>query len=266
MATQRFRDRVVWITGASSGIGESLAVAFAREGARLVLSARRVDELERVARRCHGAPTVDVVPLDLADLDALPGAVAQALALVGHVDVMVHNGGVSQRSRAIETKLSVDERIMRVNHFGAVALTKALLPSMVARGRGHFVVVSSVMGVYGAPERSAYAASKHALHGFFDALRAEHQRDGLRVTLVCPGFVRTHVSSNALTGDGTPRGYTAPATAKGMDPDDCAALVLDAVHRGALEVYTGRLERVGVYLKRYAPRALAWMLPRFGTR
>jgi dehydrogenase/reductase SDR family protein 7B len=262
MATQRFRERVVWITGASSGIGEALALAFAREGARLVLSARRADELERVAAKCHGAPTVDVVTLDLADLEALPAAVETVLARVGPVDVMVHNGGVSQRSLIAETRLSVDERIMRVNHFGAVALTKSLLPSMVSRRRGRFVVVSSVMGVYSSPMRSAYAASKHALHGFFDALRAEHARDGIGVTMVCPGFVRTNVSTNALTGDGSPRGARADLNAKGMSAEYCAAVVLDAVHRERREVYLGGREKLGVYLKRYAPAVLAFLLPR----
>jgi len=262
MTTQRFCDQVVWITGASSGIGEALALAFAREGARLVLSARRADELARVAASCHGAAAVEVVTLDLADLASLPAVVEAVLARVGRVDLMVHNGGISQRSRVIETKLTVDERVMRVNYFGAVALTKALLPSMVSRRRGRFVVLSSVMGVYSAPTRAAYAASKHALHGFFDAVRAEHARDGLGVTVVCPGFVRTHMGPNSLDGDGSPRGARAAAAAKGMPAERCAAAVLDAAHRGRDEVYLGGRERLAVYLKRYAPSVLAFLLPR----
>jgi short-subunit dehydrogenase len=260
MTTQRFRDQVVWITGASSGIGEALALAFAREGARLVLSARRADELTRVAALCRGAAAVDVVPLDLADLDALPAVVESVLTRVGPVDVMVHNGGISHRSRVTETALAVDERLMRVNYFGAVVLTKALLPSMASRRRGRFVVLSSVMGVYSAPTRAAYAASKHALHGFFDAVRAEHALDGLGVTLVCPGFVRTHMAPNSLNGDGSLRG--GEGVAKGMPAARCADAVLDAVHRGRDEVYLGGRERLAVYLKRYVPSVLAYVLPR----
>jgi dehydrogenase/reductase SDR family member 7B len=262
MASARFRDQVVWITGASSGIGEALAVAFAREGARLVLSARRADELARVAASCHGAAAVDVVTLDLADLASLSGVVEAVLARVGAVDVMVHNGGISQRSRVAETALSVDERVMRVNYFGAVAMTKALLPSMTSRRRGRFVVLSSVMGVYSAPSRAAYAASKHALHGFFDALRAEHARDGLGVTLVCPGFVRTGIGANSLDGEGKARGDRAVPPENGMSAERCAAGVLDAAHRGRDEVYLGGHERLAVYLKRYAPSALSFLLTR----
>lgn len=250
----------MWITGASSGIGEATAVAFAREGARLILSARRREELQRVAQRCVGAPSVEVLPLDLGDLASLPSAAQEALERTGRIDVMVHNAGISQRARAIDTSLEVDERIMRVNFLGTVALTKALLPAMVAARRGHFVVVTSLTGLIGSPMRSTYAASKHALHGFFDSLRAEHHADGIRVTMVCPGFVHTAISIHALTGDGTPQGTMDRATARGIPPEDCARALLDATARRAEEVYVGGLERLGVYLARYAPRVFSVLL------
>ncbi len=184
------------------------------------------------------------------------------LAKTGGVDVMVHNAGVSQRSRAIETKISVDERIMRVNYLGPVALTKALLPSMVARRRGHFVVVSSLVGVFGTPLRSSYSASKHALHGFFESLRAEHFGDGLRVTVVCPGFVQTEVSRNALTGDGTPQGTMDAATGAGISAEQCARGLVDAAAREREEVYVGGRERFAAYLRRYAPAVFSYMIRR----
>jgi dehydrogenase/reductase SDR family protein 7B len=262
MGKRRFEGQWVWITGASSGIGEACARAFAQEGARLVLSARRRAELERVAATCVGAAEVVIEPIDQAELSTLGPLVDRVLARTGGVDVMVHNAGVSQRSRAIETGIDVDERILRVNYLGPVALTKALLPSMVRRKRGRFVVVSSLVGVFGTPLRSSYSASKHALHGFFESLRAEHHRDGLGVTIVCPGFVRTEVSRNALTGDGSAQGTMDAATERGIAPEACAKGLLDAAARGAEEVYVGGREALAPYLRRYAPSLFSALIRR----
>jgi short-subunit dehydrogenase len=260
----KFDGKVVWITGASSGIGEACARAFAAEGAELVLSARRREELERVAAAC-GAATVRVLPLDLAEvgrsLDRARAVVAEATA-PRPVDVMVHNGGLSQRALALDSSLDVDRRLFDVNYFGTIALTKALLPSMIARKRGQLVVVTSLTGLIGTPLRSSYAASKHALHGFFDSLRAEHHRDGVAVTIVCPGFVRTEVSRNAVTGDGSPQGTMDDATARGITPERCARAIVSAAARQKEEVYVGGRETVSVYVKRYAPGLFSRMLRR----
>jgi short-subunit dehydrogenase len=261
MKERRFEGKWLWITGASSGIGEACARAFAREGAKLVLSARRRDELERVARDCAASEVV-IEPMDQGELDSLGPLVERVLARTGGVDVMVHNAGVSQRSRAIDTKLSVDERIMRVNYLGPVALTKALLPSMIARKSGQFVVVSSLVGIFGTPLRSSYSASKHALHGFFESLRAEHHRDGIRVTIVCPGFVQTEVSRNALTGDGSAQGTMDEATAKGITAEECAQGLIDATAREREEALVGGKETLAVYLKRYAPPVFSFFIRR----
>src|SRR5438128_393409 len=204
--SRHFRGKVVWITGASSGIGEALARHMARAGARLILSSRREDELNRVAQTCIDAVSVSVLSLDLSRPESMSDAVHRALEIAGHVDVMVHNGGVSQRAYAADTAFSVDDLLMRTNYLGPVALTKALLPSMRSRHTGHFIVVTSVLGKFGLPGRSGYCASKHALHGYFDTLRAELWRDGIQVTLVLPGYVRTNVSINALTGNGAALG------------------------------------------------------------
>ena len=250
-----FSGQVVWITGASSGIGEALAVAFSNAGAKLVLSARRSDELERVAAKCVDAL---VLPMDLSQSDDFDALTAQVLARFGRVDVVVHNGGISQRSWVKDTGMQVHRRLMEVNYFGAVALTRAVLPSMLANQRGQFVVISSVMGKIGTPLRSAYAASKHALHGFFDCLRAEVSKEGLFVTLICPGFIATDVSKNALTADGTPTNKTGDDIANGVHPSVAARQILSAVAARKSDVYVGRLgkDRLALTLQRFLPGLL----------
>lgn len=245
----RFAGKTVWITGASSGIGEALAVAWSREGARLVLSARNAAELERVRRACDDPERHRVVPLDLTDTDAINTAAQR----VGAVDVLVHSGGVSQRSFAAETDLATDRAIMELNYFGTIALTKAVLPSMLARKSGHIVPISSVIGYVGIPTRSAYSASKHALHGFFEALRAETAKDGIRITMVVPGYVRTKVSENALRGDGSRHGKLDDTHAKAMLPERAAEKIVDAVARNRAEVRVGGKEIWAVLLRRFLP-------------
>ena len=259
---ERFRNRIVWITGASSGIGEALAIEWSREGARLVLSSRNVHELERVRQRCVDPDRHVVKPLDLVDSAAIERCAAEVLRELGHVDVVVHSGGVSQRGLAEETALAVDRRIMELNFFGTVALTKALLPSMIARRSGHIVPISSVIGYVGVPLRSAYAASKHALHGFFNALRAETHKHGIRVTIVCPGYIRTKVSENALRPDGTQHGRLDESHAKAMLPERAAPVIVDGVAKRKLEVHVGGPEIHAIPLQRFFPRLAAYLLRR----
>lgn len=255
----KFKDQVVWVTGASSGIGEALAKALAGQGARLILSARRVEELERVRNECggHNAPLA-LVPMDVAELDSIPDKVRQALEAFGRIDMVVNNAGISQRSLAMETGIAVDQRLMQVNYFGTVAVTKALLPHLVRQGSGRIVSVTSVVGKFGTPYRSAYAASKHAVHGFMEALRAEIAGTGVKVQLVMPGFIRTQVSVNALTGDGSALGAMDQAQAQGMDPDEAARRILSGIETDALEIYVGGpKERFGLFLKRFFPGRFA---------
>jgi short-subunit dehydrogenase len=254
MADSRFKNKVVWITGASSGIGEAFAKSFAQLGARLILSARRKHELNRVAGLCSGAGSVSVLPIDLSKPESLQDAVHSAITREKAIDVMVHNAAVSQRAFAADTTYDVDELIMRTNYLGPVALTKALLPSMRARRMGHFIVVTSVLGKFGLPGRSAYCASKHALHGFFDSLRAEVSKDGIQVTVALPGWVRTNISINALTGDGAPQRKMDPGTASGVTPEFCAKRIIAAAEAQRAEVKIIKLqESVAVYLSRFAP-------------
>ena len=200
---------------------------------------------------------VQVVPFDLGLPDTIPLQVEAVLARWGHVDYMVHNAGVALRGRMVDTPLDLDRRVMATNYFGPLALTKALLPSMLARGSGHFVVISSLSGKYGVPQLSAYAASKHALHGAFESLRAEVQAQGVRVTMVVPGIIRTPILERALTGSGAQYGKTPPEYARGMDPDVCAMRILRAVARDKEEVLVGKSEIFTVYLKRFAPTLLS---------
>jgi short-subunit dehydrogenase len=241
------------VTGASSGIGAALAQSLCQRGAAVILSARRADALETVRSACAGGARTLIVPLDVADRASIAAAVERVLEHFGQIDVLINNAGISQRGPALEMPLEIDRRIMDVNFFGPVALTKAVLPSMLARRCGHIVVVSSLLGKFGIAHRSAYAASKHALHGFFDSLRAEVHDAGVAVTLVCPGAVQTSASLNALTGDGTPYGVMDEYLQRGLTPAQCAAQIVTAIERKKREIYPARKERFALWLSRYAP-------------
>jgi short-subunit dehydrogenase len=260
-----FQGKVVWITGASAGIGEALARALARQGARLVLSARNEGELRRVQAACAPAEAL-VLPLDLAAPDTFEAAVAAVQAHFGRLDVLINNGGISQRSLALETALAVDRRLMEVDYFGPVALSKAVLPGLLAQGSGQIVVVSSLVGKFGTPYRSAYSAAKHALHGFFDSLRAEINGQGVAITIICPGFIQTGVSVNALTGNGSALGEMDEATAKGLPPAEFARQAVRAIAHQRDEVAIGGRETWGLLLKRLAPGLFARVLRRAKVR
>lgn len=246
-------DKIIWITGASSGIGEALAAEYARYGARLVLSARREAELQRVRKQLVNADEHLVLPMDLTQSESMAEGVSRVMAHFGGIDQVVHNGGISQRALARDTELAVDRRLMEVNYFGAVALTKAVLPIFRQQRRGRFVVVTSLVGELPTPKRSAYSASKHALHGFFEALRAEEYDDGIRVTLVLPGFIRTNLTYSALLGDGSEQNSLDDAQANGMAAVDCARRLVEAVQRSRDQVIIAGPEGWGVYLKRWLP-------------
>ena len=168
----RIKDHVVWLTGASSGIGEQLAYQLADKGAKLVLSARRKEELERVKNNCN-SDTIEILTLDLEDNFSLQQKFKEARTFFGDIDILINNGGISQRDTILNTSLEVDRKLMEVNYFGSITLSKMLLPKMVERKSGHHVIVTSTVGIINTPYRSGYGASKHALHGFYDALRAE---------------------------------------------------------------------------------------------
>jgi short-subunit dehydrogenase len=258
-----FQNKVAWITGASSGIGEALTYALHNKGAKLILSSRRKEKLERVQQNCSGDTSdIHILPLDLSEPDALCEKASQALDIYGHVDYLFNNGGVSQRSMVKDTNMEVVRKVMEINFFGSVALTKAVLPSMLDRQSGHIVVTSSVMGKIGTRLRSTYAASKHALHGYFDCLRQEVYDDNINISLVCPGFIKTDVTKNALEGDGRKHNKMSPGQAKGMAPEKLAQKLLPKIAKQKEEIYIGGAEIWVVYLKRFFPRLLNKMLRR----
>jgi dehydrogenase/reductase SDR family protein 7B len=249
-----FENKVVWITGASSGIGEALAYAFARQGAKLILSSRNKKALENVKNNCAQTPNeIHILPLDLTKLKTLNKKAKKALYIYGRIDIMVHNAGVALRDLVANTDIQIDKKIMDINYFGAVVLTKAVLPSMMKRESGHFLVISSVSGKYGVPKLSAYSASKHALHGFFESLRAEVAKNNIKITMVVPGFVRTNITVNALNGDGTKYGKQMCVQKNGLNPSSVAIKILEKAEKNKEEVLIGRLEVLGVYCQRLFP-------------
>ncbi len=256
-----FSNKIIWITGASSGIGKALAIELSNQSAKIILSSRRKEDLKLVKNACKSSSEVKIVVLDLEDYTNLQPKVDEALAAFGTIDILVNNGGISQRSFVKDTNFSVDKRIMDINYLGTVALSKAILPYFIKNKKGHFVVTTSIVGKIGTPLRSSYAASKHALHGFFDSLRAEHHQDNILVTLVCPGFVNTNVSKNALTGNGSPQQKMDVATANGIDTIHFAKLMAKAIKNKKEEVYiAGAKEKLGVYAKRFFPKLLSIMI------
>jgi len=240
---QQFANKIVWVTGASSGIGEALAKNFASCGARVVLSARNAAELERVRQECIAAGANDtdvlVVPLDIVDYDAMPAAVEKVLHTFSRVDMLINNAGISQRSYCLETEMDVYRTMLEVNVLGQIALTKQVLPVMVEQGSGHLVVTASVAGKLGAPLRTGYCAAKHAVMGFFDALRSEVAHQGIRVSTVVPGFIRTNISNNALKGTGEATGKMDEDIDSGMAVDECAQVIVLGLAEGSEEIAVG---------------------------
>lgn len=249
-----FKNKIVWITGASSGIGEALAYEFAHSGAKLILSSRRKDELYRVAKACQkiGAES-HVFTLDLADQVQLESVADEVLSKFGHIDVLVNNGGISQRSLVAETPIDIDRKVMDIDFFSGVVLTKKVLPGMLQNKSGHIIVISSITGVFGFPYRSAYSAAKHAINGFYETLWAELHEEGINVTVACPGRVHTNVSLNAITKEGKAYGIMDHGQSGGITAEKCAKAILKSALKRKVEVYIGRKELMMVYFKRYTP-------------
>jgi NAD(P)-dependent dehydrogenase (short-subunit alcohol dehydrogenase family) len=256
-----FDGQVIWITGASSGIGEALVRSFAKRGAQIVLSARREPELRRVQAACVSeglsADKLLVLPLDVVDYDAMPAAVAAVLDKFSRIDMLINNAGMSQRSFCIDTDMQVYRSLFEVDVLGQIALTKAVLPVMVEQGSGRLVVTSSLAGKFGAPQRTGYCAAKHAVMGFFDALRTEVAHLGIRVSTVVPGFIRTNIARNALTGTGEAKGRAEADIDGGMDVTLCSEFVVAALARGEEEIPVGEGNEMSLLdLKREDPEKL----------
>jgi len=267
--TQMFNGKTVWITGASSGIGEAVAYEMAAEGAQLILSARRESELARVKGRCvqNGAMAnnILILPLDVTDEAAMPALVKTAQKFTGKLDMLFNNAGISQRSLCVDTEMETYRKLFAVDVFGQMALTKLVLPIMLAQGSGHLAVTASVAGKIGAPQRTGYCAAKHAVMGFFDALRSEVAQHGIFVTTITPGFIKTAISTNALKGDGSVFGKVDKNIAEGMEVGSCAKVIMKGFHAGKREIAVGKgAEMKALWVKRFFPNLLFRMVEKMG--
>jgi dehydrogenase/reductase SDR family protein 7B len=253
--------KVVWITGASSGIGEQIAIQCSEQGAKVILSSRSFDSLTLIKEKLKGGNHL-AIPLDLENSKNFPDLAKQVMDHYGRIDFLFNNGGLSQRSNASETDLSVDRYIMEVNYFGNIALTKAVLPYMIQQKNGHIVVISSIAGKFGFFLRSAYSASKHALQGFYESLALEEENNGLKVTLAYPGKINTNISINALNGTGEKHNAMDHNQETGMPVEQCVSQLLKAVGKEKKEVLIGNKEIKAVFLKRFLPQNLFWKIIR----
>lgn len=250
-----FEDKIVWITGASSGIGEALAWEFARLGAHVVLSSRNIHKLKELAENIKNrySVTTEVIPVDFADKDKVLQAIEEFKKRYNKIDILVNNAGISQRSLLIETPLEIDRKIFEINYFGTITITKGILPLMLASGGGHIVVMSSVVGKFGFSLRSSYSASKHALHGFFETLRCELSDKNIKVTIICPGRIHTNISINAITSDGSSYDKMDEGQSKGIPATVFAKKVVRAMKRNRKEVASGGKEILMIYIRRFFP-------------
>jgi len=260
--SKSLKNKTVWITGASSGIGESLAHECARLGANVVLSGRRANLLEAVRVACDRADDHMTLPLDVTREQTHGDSFQKIIARYGALDILINNSGITQRSVVAETPLDVERRIMEVNYFGVLSLTKTVLPHMIDRDHGRIVVVSSVMGKVSTPGHTTYSASKHALHGYFEGLRAELHGTGVGITMICPGYVRTNISHHALLANGGEHGKMDAIHENAMSPDVCARSIARAVMNGKAEAHVGGIETRAILLNRLFPGLYRYLLPR----
>ncbi|NMC39633.1 MAG: SDR family NAD(P)-dependent oxidoreductase [Bacteroidales bacterium] len=250
-----FKGKTVWITGASSGIGEALVYALSGMGANVVASSNDPEGLTRVREKCLLKQTdVKCVPFDLSDTSSYGELAAKVFGETGRIDYLFNIGGISHRSRIDETPLELDRKIMDINYFGTIALTKAVLPYMKRQGGGYILATSSISGRFGFPLRAAYSASKQALHGFFETLYIENKKDNINVSVIIPGRVRTNISINSLDAEGKPRGVMDPGQMKGVTPEKAAKTILSGIRRNRREILVGKSELIMLFIRKFFPR------------
>jgi len=247
-------NKTIWITGASSGIGEASAYLFAKEKANLILTATNFEKLQNVQERCINlGAQCKILQYDLSNLENIGNLTNEAIAAFGKIDTAFLNAGISQRSKTLDTSFKVDEKIMAVNFFAPVKITKHLLPSMIENGGGTIAVISSISGKFGFPLRSAYASSKFAVYGFFETVHAEYYNENIRVVMVCPGRIKTNISYNALEADGTKHAKMDEGQNTGMSAEKAADKIVKAINNRKPEILVGGKELIMVYIKRFLP-------------
>jgi len=258
-----FSGKRIWITGASSGIGKAIALVLSSKNTQLILSGRNEKELGIVGELCRdNGCSATLVPFDLGDETSIEKAVKTVFESGTAIDCLFHFGGISQRSLANETPLSIDRKIFEVNYFGTIALTKAILPEMIKNGGGHIAVTTSIVGKFGFPYRSSYSASKHALHGFFESLRAENTKNNIRVSMIIPGRINTNISLNAIDKEGNSYNTMDPGQLKGMSVAKAARIICKKLQREKKEIMVGGKELIMVYIRKLIPRLYYYLSSR----
>lgn len=249
-----FNKKVVWITGASSGIGEALVYAFANLNAKLIISSNDMSGLLRVKNNCgEKSDIVTCVPFDLSDTSGIQTIVDQQLVVHGRIDYLLNIGGISQRAKIVDTPLWLDRKIFEINYFGTIAVTKAVLPYMIRQKSGHILATSSISGRFGFPLRSAYSASKQALHGFFETLYLENKENNILTSVIIPGRVNTQISFHALDNNGKEHGKLDDGQAKGLSPGEAAKIIIKGIIKDRREILVGKSELTLLYIRRIFP-------------
>lgn len=261
----RFKDKIAWITGASSGIGEAIAFALTEQGATVVASSSSKEKLEASKAKAPRPELFHIIPLDLGKADTIEPIAKQVLEQFGRIDILINNAGVSQRSLVLDTPIANDRKVMEIDYFGTIILTKAILPQMVRQGGGYILCTSSIVGVFGFPLRSAYSAAKHALHGFFESLRIEYYKQNIKVSIIIGGRINTAISMNAITGDGSAYGKLDDGQKNGISPEKAAQQTLRGMRRYKHEIRVGGKELFMVTLKRRFPRLHFWIAKRINA-
>ncbi len=254
-----FKDKIIWIIGASSGIGEELAKALSKKESYLILSSRNKTALSHLRLKLHHPERHIELPIDLEESDKFHEAFETIKKKYGGLDLMFNNGGISQREEAIDTDLLIDRKIMEINYFGNIALTKVVLPYFHNHKKGHIIVTSSIAGKFGFFQRSAYSASKHALHGYYESIALEGIKHNLTITMLCPGKINTEISTNALHGNGEKHMIMDHNQETGMPVERCVQQILKAVSNKKREILIGNKEIWIVYIKRFFPN-LFWKI------
>lgn len=240
-----FKDKVIWITGASSGIGRELATQFAQQGAKLILTSRRDDALSLVTQTCLSHTTnCQTLIADLYQSNDLNRLTERAINIYGHIDIVIHSAGISQRSLALNTSEAVYRQLMEINFFAPINISRYLLPHFASRKTGHIVVLSSMAGLMGFPMRTGYAAAKHALKGFFETLQTEHTIPGLEITIVSPGRINTPISVSALTAKGEQHGEMDKGQLNGIPVEDCAKKIIKGIQYKKKHIVIAKGERI----------------------
>jgi dehydrogenase/reductase SDR family member 7B len=248
------KSKIIWITGASSGIGEACAYKFAKDGAKLILTALETDLLEKVKKSCLDlGAECEIIAYDLSNIADIPRLCKKAISLYGTIDILFNNAGISQRALAGDIKFEVEQKLFDINYFSPVLITKTILDSMIKNGGGTIVVTTSIAGKFGFPLRSSYCASKHALYGYFESLHAEYFDKNIRVCFICPGRVNTNISVNAVKEDGKNHGQLDPGQASGISKEKAAIIIYNSIIKQKAETLIGGKELIMVYIKRFLP-------------